>query len=118
MAYRQSIIWDDGRKKNTMANEHHDYIESDPAEYGESAQVQREFMLLDELLTDRERAFVEAVYRTPDCKYPGGDAIWDTVDITENDVTVWLKPEQLGLVVCTGTYKWKPTERLCLGCTV
>lgn len=56
------------------------------------------------ILTDEEEAFVAAVFHYPGSKYP-------VVDHSNIDGSaVWRKPEDLGLVECVGSYKWKPVE--------
>jgi hypothetical protein len=51
-----------------------------------------------------ELAFVELIRACPGQKLNGGEA-YDT-----NGVPLWRIPEALGLIECTGSYKWKPAE--------
>lgn len=75
----------------------------------------KDLQSLSQTLSEQECAFVEAVFRHPDSKYPGGPELWDTIDM---DCGVWVRPEQRGFVVSTGTYKWKPVDELRLGMVV
>lgn len=55
------------------------------------------------LLDDDERSFLEAVEASPGAKHA-----WSGVYLREDKDPVWKKPEELKLVECVGSWKWKP----------
>lgn len=72
----------------------------------------RDWSLLDKLpgaLTKEEAEFVLTVYRCPGSKLDWGIAWRDEGD---KRISNWKKPEELGLIKCSGSYKWEPTAKL------
>lgn len=61
---------------------------------------------IDALLTKYEADFVRAVVASPGAKHAY------TGPAPESGPSVWTKPEQMGLVVCIGSYKWEPGPNL------
>lgn len=61
-------------------------------------------------LTPEEIDFVECVFNNSGCKYPraaGSFSTYDEETKTGGD-PLWKKPEQLGIIECIGSYKWRP----------
>lgn len=61
---------------------------------------------LESVLTDDEAGFVRLVFNNPGAKLNGGEAFG------EDGESLWTRPENIGLIECIGSYKWKPTNML------
>ena len=64
---------------------------------------------LEELgLSEEEINFVQLVYMNQGCK------LYQCIhQIDENNsVNLYEKPEQLGLITCVGSYKWRTTDKI------
>jgi len=64
-------------------------------------------------LSESEIAFVEKVYLNPGCKLNNCSEEWIKDGSTYGKTTsLYKKPEELGLIECIGSYKWKPTSKI------
>lgn len=70
---------------------------------------------LSEVLTDQEIGFVRAVLGNPDGK---NKDTWSHSTEQYPSFPLYKRPEELGLITCTGSYRWVPTGKLVMAMRV